>query len=118
MNPPVLRHVADLAIRVAAPVEIGETGVGQRRVIDILGGSVSGPLLSGQVRPGGADFQIIRPNGATELHARYVIELDDRATVYVDNTGLRFGPPAALERPRQRATVDPPLTTLRTTPRA
>jgi hypothetical protein len=117
VNPPVLRHVADLAIRVAAPVEIGETGVGQRRVIDILGGSVSGPLLSGQVRPGGADFQIIRPNGLTELHARYVIELDDGATVYVENTGLRFGPPEALERLRKGEPVDPALIYFRTTPR-
>ena len=117
MTPPALRHVADLAIGVAVPVEIGETGTGIRRVIDILGGTVSGPRLAGRVRPGGADFQVIRPNGLTELHARYVVELDDGAVVYVENTGLRFGPPAALERLRRGEPVDPALIYFRTAPR-
>ena len=117
MTPPELRHVADLAIRVGTPFEVGETGLGERRVIDILGGTVSGPLLSGIVRPGGADFQVIRPDGLTELHARYVLALDDGATVYVENTGLRFGPPEALARLRRGEPVDPALIYFRTAPR-
>jgi hypothetical protein len=30
---PRLEHVADLTIEVAQPIEVGETGVGERRVI-------------------------------------------------------------------------------------
>lgn len=114
---PELRHVADLSIAVAAPVEIGETGSGARRVIDILGGTISGPLLSGTVRPGGADYQLIAADGLTLLHARYVILLDDGATVYVENTGLRFGPADALARLRRGEPVDPALIYFRTAPR-
>lgn len=115
--PPALRHVADLSIRVGAPFEVGETGLGERRIIGILGGTVSGPLLSGEVRPGGDDVQVIRPDGLTELHARYVLALDDGATVYVENTGLRFGPADALARLKRGEPVDPALIYFRTTPR-
>lgn len=114
---PALVHVGDLAVIVGTPREVGETGAGQRRVIDILGGTVSGPRLSGRILPGGADYQVIRASGLTELHARYVVELDDGAVVYVENTGLRFGPAAALEKIRRGEPVDPALIYFRTVPR-
>jgi hypothetical protein len=66
---PSLEHAFDVAVQVAVPLAIGDVGTGVRRVVDILGGDVSGPRLSGRIRPGGADFQIIRPSGMAELHA-------------------------------------------------
>lgn len=114
---PPLVHVADFMIRVGIPREIGETGAGQRRIIDILSGTVSGPRLAGRILPGGADYQTIRASGLTELHARYVIELDDGALVYVENTGLRFGSPAALDKIRRGEPVEPGLIYFRTVPR-
>ena len=107
--PPVLEHVCDLAVRVAVPLAIGDTGAGVRRVVDILGGTVTGPRLRGRIRPGGADFQIIRADGAAELHARYVIEAADGALVYVENTGIRGGPAEALARLNRGEPVDPAL---------
>ena len=117
VTPPPLVHVADLAIHVGTPREVGETGAGQRRIIDILGGTVSGPRLAGRILPGGADYQIIRAGGLTELHARYVVELDNGALVYVENTGLRFGPLAELDKIRRGEPVDPALIYFRTVPR-
>lgn len=117
LPPPVLEHAFDASIRVDAPTEVGETGWGQRRVIAILGGEVAGPRLSGRILPGGADFQVIRPGGLTELHARYVIEREDGGRVYVENTGLRFGPSEALERIRLGLPVDPGLIYFRSSPR-
>lgn len=117
MIAPTLLHVFDLAIRVGTPIEIGDVGVGDRRVIDILGGEVTGPKLQGRVVPGGADFQMIRRDGLTELHARYTLELDGGGRVYVENTGLRFGPADALERIRRGEPVDPALIYFRTAPR-
>lgn len=116
-NPPSLEHVCDLSVLVGVPLEIGDTGEGVRRVIDILGGTVSGPSMNGRIRPGGADYQVIRSDGLTELHARYTLELDDGATVYVENSGLRFGPAEALERLRRGEPVDPSLIYFRTAPR-
>lgn len=114
---PTLEHVFDARIAVAVPYEVGATSAGARRVIAITGGTVSGPALTGRVLPGGADYQTIAADGLTQLHARYVIEAGDGARIYVENTGLRFGPPEALERLRRGEPVDPGLIYFRTAPR-
>src|SRR6185437_6788795 len=57
---PVLRPVADLVVRIAAPIEIGAVAGNIRRMIPIAGGDVLGPCLRGKVLPGGADFQLLR----------------------------------------------------------
>lgn len=95
LPPPQLEHVCDLAVTIAAPVEVGHTPAGLRRVIPITGGTVTGPRLNGKVLAGGADFQLIL-GGGTQAHldARYVIELDDGSRVFVQNTALRV---ASLE---------------------
>jgi hypothetical protein len=116
-SPPSLVPVFHLAVEVAAPLEIGDIGWGERRVIDIKGGTVSGPDASGRILPGGADYQIIRPGGLTELRAHYVIELDGGHLVYVENLGLRFGAPEALARIRRGEPVDPSDIYFRCTPR-
>lgn len=114
---PTLEHVFDARIDVGIPYEVGLTAAGQRRVIAINGGTVDGPALSGTVLPGGADFQTIAADGLTRLHARYVIESREGERVYVENDGLRFGPPEALARIRQGLPVDPALIYFRTAPR-
>ncbi|MBD5633553.1 MAG: DUF3237 family protein, partial [Candidatus Eremiobacteraeota bacterium] len=55
MSSPALIHVADLVIEVGAPIAIGETADGLRRVVPIVGGSVSGELLAGKILAAGAD---------------------------------------------------------------
>lgn len=95
LPPPQLEHVCDLAVTISAPVEVGQTVAGLRRMIPITGGVVQGPFLNGKVLAGGADFQLIL-GGGTQAHldARYVIELDDGTRVFVQNTALRV---ASLE---------------------
>lgn len=115
--PPSLAHVCDLSVAVAQPLSIGDIGTGERRVVEITGGEVTGPRLSGRVLPGGADVQIIRPGGETELAARYVIEAGDGALIYVENIGLRNGPPEAMDRLRRGEPVDPGLIYFCSTPR-
>ncbi len=101
ITPPILEHLATLQVQVAAPLEVGATPVGQRRVISLLGGTVEGPQLKGRILPGGADFQSIRSATFTDIHARYVIETDAGERIYVENTGIRVASPedtAALMR--------------------
>ena len=114
---PRLEHVADLDIELAETMEVGETGAGERRVIPIIGGTVKGPRLNGRIRPAGADFQIIRPNGVAELHACYVIEADGGELISVENRGIRHGPPELIARLRRGEEVDPDLIYFRTLPR-
>lgn len=95
LPPPTLEYLCDLAVTIAAPVEVGHTAAGLRRMIPITGGTVTGPRVNGKVMAGGADFQLIL-SGGTQAHldARYVIELEDGSRVFVQNTALRV---ASLE---------------------
>ena len=111
-----LEFLADFLIDVAAPITIGETAEGLRRVVPILGGRISGPRLSGTILPAGADYQLIRPDGYTTLDARYTARLDDGAMLYIVNIGVRFGPPEIMARITRGEPVDPADVYFRTTP--
>jgi hypothetical protein len=93
LPPPELQPIMLLSADLGEPVTIEGTVHGTRRLIPILGGEASGPRLRGKVLPGGADFQTIRHDGVIDLHARYVLELEDGAQVYVENSGFRHGGP-------------------------
>jgi hypothetical protein len=95
-------------------LRFGETPYGERRVIHITGGSVSGARLNGRILPGGADWQIIRADGAADIRARYTIEAADDALVLVNSEGLRHGPPDVIARVGRGEAVDPSLYYFRT----
>jgi hypothetical protein len=98
----------------APMLHFGRTPQGERRVIGILGGSVRGPKLQGRILPGGADWQIVRSDGAADIQARYAIETDTGARILVSSDGLRHGPPAVMERLARGDNVDPSLYYFRT----
>jgi hypothetical protein len=95
-------------------MNLGRTPLGERRIIGILGGSVHGPKLNGRILPGGADWQIIRADGAADIQARYTIETDSGARILVNSDGLRHGPPDVLEKLARGDSVDPALYYFRT----
>jgi hypothetical protein len=95
---PGLRFAFSIKARVGPIQDLGQTARGHRRVIDILGGEVQGPRLEGEVLPGGADWQIVRPDGTIEVVARYTIKSRSGATIYVQNEGLRVASPEVLAR--------------------
>ena len=97
-----------------AILDFGPTPYGGRRVIGISGGTVSGPRLKGRVLPGGADWQIIRSDGAADIQARYTIEAEGGALILVNSLGLRHGPPEVLAQLARGDTVDPALYYFRT----
>jgi len=103
-------------ISLAPPQELGDTPQGRRRIINITGGSFRGERLSGRVLPGGADWQLIRSDGVADLDARYTLETQDGALIYVRNRGLRHGPAEVLKRLSLGQDVDSTLYYMRTTP--
>ena len=111
------KYVFSLAIKVGAPIVAGDLGYGVRRIIPILGGEVRGERIKGTIFPCGADFQTIRPNGFTELEAKYAFEMDDGPIVYIENVGIRFGPKELLDRIAKGETVDPALIYFRSVPK-
>jgi Protein of unknown function (DUF3237) len=111
------RFVFSLVIQVGAPIVAGDIGHGVRRIIPILGGEVRGDGVRGSIFPCGADFQVIRPGGLTELEAKYSFETDDGAVVYIENIGMRFGPKDLLDRIAKGEAVDPALIYFRSVPK-
>jgi hypothetical protein len=63
--------------------------------------------LQGEVLPGGADWQVVRPDGVLQLEARYTICAEDGTLIQVVNRGLRHGPAEVLERIFRGEVVSP-----------
>lgn len=95
-------------------MNLGHTPYGERRVIGISGGTVSGAKLNGRILPGGSDWQIIRADGAADIQARYTIESDTGARILVYSAGLRHGPPEVMAQLAKGDNVDPSLYYFRT----
>ena len=113
---PRLDFVGTVEAEVAVPVVVGAGPTGERRIVPILGGRVSGPRLQGEILPGGADFQLIRPDGVAEIEARYALRLSDGALVYVVNRGLRHAAPEDMARLLRGEPVPPERVYFRTAP--
>jgi hypothetical protein len=101
------RPLFEARVELADVLTLGHTPLGERRVIDIRGGSFHGARLSGRVRAGGADWQTVGDDGAARLDARYTLETDGDALIQVHSQGLRHGPPEVLRRLAAGETVDP-----------
>jgi dienelactone hydrolase len=114
---PGLAFAFELRATVAAPTVLGQVPNGTRRIVDITGGTFEGPGIKGMVRPGGADWQIVRADGFTELDTRYTIETDKGQLVYVQNAGMRHAPPDVMQKLLAGQPVDPTLVYFRTIPK-
>lgn len=76
---------------------IGDTPSGHRRIYHIMGGTVKGPDIEGEVLPGGGDWFIVRPDGSALLDVRVTVKTDDDALIYVTYRGILHHTPT-LER--------------------
>lgn len=106
------RALMTFEVNVGKPVAI-DPG---RRYIPITGGKVSG-AWEGVVIPGGADWQIIWPDGRLDLEARYALDISGHGAVEVLSQGLRSGPPEVLAALGRGEAVDPSLYYFRTSMR-
>ena len=116
LTPPGLVFAFELRAQLGPPMELGQVPAGRRRIVPILGGTFEGPDLRGTILPGGADWQIVRADGFTELDTRYTIESDTGSKVYVRNAGIRHAPAAVMEKLLAGQMVDPSQVYFRTVP--
>jgi hypothetical protein len=99
---------------VADILDLGPAPFGHRRVVNLLGGTVSGAKLNGRILPGGTDMQIMAADGALDIHARYTLKSDAGALIQVDSKGMRHAPPDVLAQLARGEDVDPSLYYFRT----
>jgi len=105
--PPQLEPIFAAHVLVGAPLAVGDVGKGSRRIVPITGGEFYGPDIRGKVLPGGADWQILRSDGVAELEARYTLQTEDGALIYVRNRALRHGPAEVMAALAAGRTVAP-----------
>ena len=111
---PKLDHVCTLHVTLDPIREMGAGRAGARRIIPIVGGTVTGPRLSGRILNVGADWQTIFADGLAELDTRYAMETDDGATIEIVNYGYRHGPKEVLDAVARGEPVDPASYYMRT----
>jgi hypothetical protein len=95
---PRLEPLARFRVVLSNPQEIGQTNHGRRRVIGVDGGTFDGPRLSGEVLPGGADWQLVYHDGSASIDTRYTLHTYDGALLYLATRGVRHGSPEVLAR--------------------
>lgn len=98
-------HVFDANVNIGALLNFGKSKYGERRIIPITGGTFKGQDIEGEVIPGGADWQLTRPDGDVELYARYTLKTNDGALIQVQNRVL-FHMPKDGKPPYSRSVID------------
>lgn len=89
-----------------------------RGFVAVVGGEISGPLLSGHVVPySGGDWPRIWDSGLVEFEAHYLLEADDGTPIYIHNRGIAWSSPEVLARLEAGEDVAPEETYCRITPR-
>lgn len=104
---PQLEFVCELKVKIDKPMIVGETAHGVRRVIPISGGTFEGPKMKGEIVNGGADWQVVRNDGVSEIEAHYTIKTNDGVFVYVKNVGMRVATPEVAAKIGRGEVVSP-----------
>jgi hypothetical protein len=111
---PKLAEVCTLNVELDLIREMGAGRAGHRRIIPIVGGTVTGARLSGRILNLGADWQTIFAGGLAELDTRYAMETEDGAIIEIINYGFRHGPEEVLAAVARGEEVDPAAYYMRT----
>jgi hypothetical protein len=99
-------HVFDANVTIGGLLNFGKSKYGERRIIPITGGRFKGPDIEGEVLPGGADWQLTRPDGDVELYARYTLKTNDGALIQVQNRVLMHMDKDGKTPPYARSVID------------
>jgi hypothetical protein len=99
--------IAHVRVELDPVLTVGPTAHGLRRIIPIVGGTIEGERLNGEILPGGADWQLVDDAGTAYIDTRYTARTSDGALVYLATTGVRHGPAPVLQRVAAGEPVDP-----------
>jgi Protein of unknown function (DUF3237) len=102
------RPLLSIAIELDPAEMLGTFPVGERRLVTFRSGTFDGvDGLRGTVAPGGVDWQLVRPDGAMEIRAHYLLRTHQGEPIEVESTGLRVAAPDVAARLAAGAPVDP-----------
>ena len=84
-----LEHIMSYNAKLGEPELIGPGPEGLRVNVYVTEGQVTGPRVSGKLRPVGGDWLTIRRDGIGILDVRVTIETNDKALIYAAYSGTR-----------------------------
>lgn len=84
---PTMTYALTLEVELLPPVVLTDSRMGRRLFIPIVGGTARGSRLRAEILPGGGDWAVERPDGAMDIHARYMMRANDGVVIEVDNRG-------------------------------
>ncbi|KAK4111737.1 hypothetical protein N656DRAFT_711383 [Canariomyces notabilis] len=84
---PGLTYLYSLNCTLGPSIQVGGGPHGTRVVIPIIGGTFSGPQLSGKVLNLGADWGLVDKNGTFSADTRYQLQTDDGAHIFIRTSG-------------------------------
>ncbi|MGR3526308.1 MAG: DUF3237 family protein [Paracoccaceae bacterium] len=105
---PGLRRLCAIRADIGSPTEFTTTQGHGRALFPILGGQAVAADWSATILPGGADVARRLEDGAYEVEARYILQLDDGTPVMVMNAGRMVPQPDGSYHGRTRATLEVP----------
>jgi hypothetical protein len=79
--------VFEVTFKLGQIYDMGQTQYGHRHLIEINGGTLSGPHISAQILEGGLDWQLTLPNGSMEVDQVMVLKTSDNKNIYFRNCG-------------------------------
>jgi hypothetical protein len=89
-----------------------------RAAILLDDGEFEGPNIRGKVVPiSGGDFPLVRADGVIDFDARYLLQTDDGATIYLQSRGFRWHDEETTARLNKLEEVDPSLYYFRVAPK-
>ncbi|MDF2581228.1 MAG: hypothetical protein K0S49_2807 [Microbacterium sp.] len=97
MNHPVLEFAFEIRVDIEPHLRIGRSADEELTFTPISGGTVAGPLLRGEVLPGGGDWAVER-SGTAQLEARYLLRAEDGAVIDILNRGYYRASAAVMAR--------------------
>ncbi|MGE5722104.1 MAG: DUF3237 family protein [Sphingomonadales bacterium] len=117
---PKFEHAFTISIELAGLQWVRPTALGDTRAaVYAASGTIEGPRLNGRVVPmSGGDFPLVRPNGVIDFDARYLLEADDGAIIYLQNRGFRWArSPEIAEKMARNEPVEPDDYYMRVSPK-
>jgi len=88
---PRVEFAFEFRVTLSPAVVLGETAVGRRQYIPITGGTIAGPRFTGEVIPGGWDYQLGLPGGCGTLTADYFVRATDGTVIHILNESFSCG---------------------------
>ena len=100
MQPPELEYMFSYTTDIEEPQQgVGSGPFGYRLIAKVTGGRIEGPMLTGEVLPGGGDWALIDATNTLRLDARITLKTDDEALIFASYKALSR---RSIPRPSRR----------------